>query len=382
MTERDPYDVLGVPRDATSDEIKKSYRRLAREHHPDANHGGNAGAAEAEFKAVAAAYEVLSDPERRDRFDRFGHTGSAGPGDPFAGFGDIFESFFGNSGFGGSGSPFGGGGFGGGGRRHAGPVSGEDLETVLEVDFEEAVFGSDAEVSVRTAVVCEDCEATGAAPGSSPETCSGCGGAGQVQRVRQSMLGQMVTSTACPTCSGRGQVIANPCGSCGGEGRSVEERSFTVQVRAGVDEGTTLRLTGRGAVGPRGGPAGDLYVRIQVRPHPIFERHGVDLLHRLHLPMTQAGLGVILDYETLDGVEELAIPRGTATGEVFRFRGRGVPHLQGRGRGDLVVEVHVDTPTELSEEAEALLRALADERGEVVADADGGLISKIRSAFR
>ena len=382
MSERDPYDVLGVPRDATADEIKKAYRRLAREHHPDANHSGNAGADEAEFKAVAAAYEVLSDTERRDRFDRFGHTGSAGPGDPFTGFGDIFESFFGNSGFGGSGSPFGGGGFGRGGQRRAGPVSGEDLEAVLEVDFEEAVFGSDAEVSVRTAVVCEACEATGAAPGSGAETCSGCGGAGQVQRVRQSMLGQMVTNTACPTCVGRGQVIPDPCGSCGGEGRSVEERSFTVEVRAGVDEGTTLRLTGRGAVGPRGGPAGDLYVRIRVRPHPIFERHGVDLLHRLHLPMTQAGLGVILDYETLDGVEELAIPRGTATGEVFRFRGRGVPHLQGRGRGDLVVEVHVDTPTELSEEAEALLRALADERGEVVADADEGLISKIRSAFR
>ena len=377
MTERDPYDVLGVSRDASGDEIKKAYRRLAREHHPDANHGGDAGAAEAEFKAVAAAYEVLSDPERRDRFDRFGHTGSAGPGDPFAGFGDIFESFFG-----GSGSPFGSGGFGGGGRRRAGPVSGEDLETVLEVDFEEAVFGTDAQVSVRTAVVCEDCEATGAAPGSGPETCGGCNGAGQVQRVRQSVLGQMVTSAACPTCSGRGQVIPDPCGACGGEGRSVEERSFAVQVRAGVDEGTTLRLTGRGAVGPRGGPAGDLYVRVRVRSHPVFERHGVDLLHRLHLPMTQAALGVVLDYETLDGVEELVVPSGTSTGEVFRFRGRGVPHLQGRGRGDLVVELHVDTPTDLSEEAEGLLRALADERGEVVADADEGLISRIRSAFR
>ena len=381
MTERDPYEVLGVARDASADEIKKAYRRLAREHHPDANHGGKAGVAEAEFKAVVAAYEVLSDPERRDRFDRYGHTGSAGPGDPFAGFGDIFESFFGNSGFGGSGSPFGGGGFGGGGRRRAGPVTGEDLEAVLEVDFEEAVFGAEEEVSVRTVVACEDCEATGAAPGSGPETCSGCGGAGQVQRVRQSMLGQMVTSTACPTCSGRGQVIPDPCGTCRGEGRSVEDRSFTVQVRAGVDEGTTLRLTGRGAVGPRGGPAGDLYVRVRVRAHPIFERHGVDLLHRLHLTMTQAALGVILDYETLDGVEELVIPRGTATGKVFRFRGRGVPHLQGRGRGDLVVEVHVDTPAELSEEAERLLRALADERGEVVADVDEGLISKIRSAF-
>ena len=376
MAERDPYEVLGVSRDASPDEIKKSYRRLAREHHPDTHQGEGAGAAEAEFKAVAAAYEVLSDPERRDRFDRFGHTGSAGPGDPFSGFGDIFESFFG-----GSGSPF-GGGFTGGGRRRSGPVSGEDLETVLEVGFEEAVFGADAEVSVRTAVACLDCEATGATPGSGPETCTHCGGAGQVQRVRQSLLGQMVTSSACTACSGRGQVMQDPCRTCSGEGRSVEDRSFTVQVRAGVDEGTTLRLSGRGAVGPRGGPAGDLYVRVRVGVHPVFERHGVDLLHRLHLPVTQVALGVILDYETLDGLEELVIPRGTSTGDVFRFRGSGVPHLQGRGRGDLLIEVHVDTPTELSEEADRLLRALADERDEVVAEPGEGLISKIRSAFR
>ena len=176
--------------------------------------------------------------------------------------------------------------------------------------------------------------------------------------------------------------MQDPCRTCSGEGRSVEDRSFTVQVRAGVDEGTTLRLSGRGAVGPRGGPAGDLYVRVRVGVHPVFERHGVDLLHRLHLPVTQVALGVILDYETLDGLEELVIPRGTSTGDVFRFRGSGVPHLQGRGRGDLLIEVHVDTPTELSEEADRLLRALADERDEVVAEPGEGLISKIRSAFR
>ena len=373
MTERDHYEVLGVARDASADEAKKAYRLLARQHHPDSNHGADATAAEAEFKAVAAAYEVLSDPERRARYDRFGHDGPGGAGgDPFGGFGDIFETFFG-------GSPFGGGG---GGRRRAGPTPGEDLEATLTVDFESAVFGSEEEVSVRTAVACADCEATGAAPGSGPEACGGCGGTGQVQRVRQSMLGQMVTATACPTCSGRGQVIPDPCRSCQGEGRMVEDRSFTVNVRAGVDEGTTLRLTGRGAVGPRGGPAGDLYVRLRVHRHPVFERHGADLLHRLEIPMTQAALGVVLDYETLDGAEELQIPRGTRSGEVFRFRGRGVPHLEGRGRGDLVVEVAVVTPTDLSDEAERLLRGLADERGEVVAEADEGLISRIRSAFK
>ena len=374
MAERDHYEVLGVSRDALPDEIKKAYRRLARQHHPDANHGADAAGAEVEFKAVAAAYEVLSDPERRARYDRFGHDASGrGAGDPFGGFGDIFETFFG-------GSPFGGGG---GGRRRAGPTPGEDLETTLEVDFTSAVFGSEEEVSVRTAVACGDCEATGAAPGSGgPEACGGCGGTGQVQRVRQSMLGQMVTATACPTCSGRGQVVPDPCRACHGEGRVVEDRSFTVTVRAGVDEGTTLRLTGRGAVGPRGGPAGDLYVRVRVRPHPVFERHGPDLLHRLEVPMTQAALGVVLDYETLDGTEELHIPRGTRTGEVFRFRGRGVPHLEGRGRGDLVIEVVVATPDDLTDEAERLLRELADERDEVVAEPDEGLISRIRSAFK
>jgi len=374
VAERDHYEVLGVSRDALPDEIKKAYRRLARQHHPDANHGADAAAAEVEFKVVASAYEVLSDPERRARYDRFGHDApGGGAGDPFGGFGDIFETFFG-------GSPFGGGG---GGRRRAGPTPGEDLETTLEVDFTSAVFGSEEEVSVRTAVACMDCEATGATPGSGgPEACGGCGGTGQVQRVRQSMLGQMVTATACPTCSGRGQVVPDPCRACRGEGRVVEDRSFTVNVRAGVDEGTTLRLTGRGAVGPRGGPAGDLYVRLRVRRHPVFERHGSDLLHRLEVPMTQAALGVVLDYEMLDGTEELQIPRGTRTGEVFRFRGRGVPHLEGRGRGDLVVEVVVATPDDLTDEAERLLRELADERGEVVAEPDEGLLSRIRSAFK
>ncbi|HCV34056.1 MAG TPA: molecular chaperone DnaJ, partial [Acidimicrobiaceae bacterium] len=327
MADRDHYEVLGVARGASADEIKKAYRRLARQLHPDANHGKQAVEAEAEFKAVVAAYETLSDPERRARYDRFGHDGSGSSSDPFGGFGDIFETFFG-------GSPFGGGG----GRRRSGPTPGEDLETTLEVEFEAAIFGSEEEVSVRTAVACIECEATGAVLGSGPETCGGCRGSGQVQRVRQSMLGQMVTAAACPTCSGRGQVITDPCGSCRGEGRVVEDRSFTVNVRAGVDEGTTLRLGGRGAVGPRGGPAGDLYVRLQVKSHPVFERHGFDLVHRLQLPMTQAALGVILEYETLDGVEELRIPRGTSSGEVFRFRGRGVPHLEGRGRGDLLVE--------------------------------------------
>jgi len=367
---RDHYEVLGVDRDADATEVKSAYRRLARQHHPDANDGDSA--AESEFKAVAASYKVLSDPEARQSYDRFGHDGpSAGmAGDPFGGINDIFESFFG------------GGGVGGGGRRRSGPRPGEDLETTILVDFEEAVFGSEEEITVRTAVACTSCEATGRTPGTSAEQCGGCRGSGQVRQVRQSVLGQMVTAAPCPTCSGRGEVFPDPCVDCRGEGRRVEECSFTVNVRAGVDDGTTLRLTGRGAVGPRGGPTGDLYVSVRVRPHPVFERHGTDLYHRLHLPVTQAALGVELDYETLDGDVEVRIPAGTQTGEVFRLRGSGVPHLQGRGRGDIVLEVVVDTPTGLSAEEDKLFRSLAVERGETVGEPGDGLISRIRSAFR
>ena len=367
---RDHYEVLGVDRDADAAEVKSAYRRLARQHHPDANDGDSA--AESEFKAVAASYKVLSDPEARQSYDRFGHDGpSAGmAGDPFGGINDIFESFFG------------GGGVGGGGRRRSGPRPGEDLETTILVDFEEAVFGSEEEITVRTAVACTSCEATGRTPGTSAEQCGGCRGSGQVRQVRQSVLGQMVTAAPCPTCSGRGEVFPDPCVDCRGEGRRVEECSFTVNVRAGVDDGTTLRLTGRGAVGPRGGPTGDLYVSVRVRPHPVFERHGTDLYHRLHLPVTQAALGVELDYETLDGDVEVRIPAGTQTGEVFRLRGSGVPHLQGRGRGDIVLEVVVDTPTDLSAEEDKLFRSLAVERGETVREPGDGLISRIRSALR
>mgnify|MGYP006088540715 FL=1 len=367
---RDHYEVLGIDRDADAAEVKSAYRRLARQHHPDANDGDSA--AESEFKAVAASYKVLSDPEARQSYDRFGHDGpSAGmAGDPFGGINDIFESFFG------------GGGVGGGGRRRSGPRPGEDLETTILVDFEEAVFGSEEEITVRTAVACTSCEATGRTPGTSAEQCGGCRGSGQVRQVRQSVLGQMVTAAPCPTCSGRGEVFPDPCVDCRGEGRRVEECSFTVNVRAGVDDGTTLRLTGRGAVGPRGGPTGDLYVSVRVRPHPVFERHGSDLYHRLHLPVTQAALGVELDYETLDGDVEVRIPAGTQTGEVFRLRGSGVPHLQGRGRGDIVLEVVVDTPTGLSAEEDKLFRSLAVERGETVGEPGEGLISRIRSALR
>jgi molecular chaperone DnaJ len=373
----DYYELLGVSRDATPDEIKKAYRRLARELHPDTNPDPSA---EERFKEVGLAYETLSDPQKRQRYDTFGPEGAAGGGagfDPFAGggLGDIFEAFFG----GGAGSPFGGGGRQ---RGPSGPPRGADMELAVELEFEEAVFGVARDVTLRLPVACGTCEATGAKPGTTATTCNECGGAGQVRRVRQSILGQMVTAGPCPRCGGVGEIVPEPCPSCRGEGRVTEERTYTIDVPAGVADGTTLRLTGRGSVGPRGGGAGDLYVHLRVRPHDRFERDGYHLIDELHLPMTQAALGASLLYETLDGEEELSIPPGTQTGRVFRLRGKGVPHVDGRGRGDLNVHVVVEVPTDLNDAQEGLLRQLAAARGEDVAPPEHGLMSRIRGAFK
>ena len=372
----DYYELLGVGRDATPDELKRSYRRLARELHPDTNPDPTA---EDRFKEIGLAYEVLADPERRRRYDRFGPEGAARGtgGDPTAGFGgglgDIFDAFFGGGG---------GGGFGGGGRGPSGPPPGADMEMTVDVTFEEAVFGVAKEVTLRVPVACATCDASGAAPGTTPERCGECGGTGQVRRVRQSILGQMVTAGPCTRCGGAGQTVAQPCPDCRGEGRRTEERSYTVDMPAGIDHRNTLRLSGRGAAGPRGGPNGDLYVHVRVAPHPRFTRDGLDLVHELHLPVTQATLGHHVAFETLDGVEDLVIPAGTQTGRVFRLRGRGVPRVDGRARGDLLIEVVVETPTELTREEEDLVRRLAVLRGEEVAAADTGLLSRIRSAFK
>jgi molecular chaperone DnaJ len=375
----DYYELLGVARNATPDELKKAYRKLARELHPDTNPDPTA---EERFKEINTAYETLSDPERRQRYDMFGadQPGMGGAGfDPFGGggaggLGDIFEAFFGGQG----GSPFGGGR--GGGR--GGPPRGADLEVALDLEFTEAVFGVSREMSVRVPVTCSTCSGSGAKPGTSPQTCAQCNGTGQVRRVRQSILGQMVTAGPCTTCHGMGETIAEPCSDCRGEGRKTEERTFTVDVPAGVDSGSTLRLSGRGAAGPRGGQNGDLYVHLRVAADKRFERAGYDLVEELHVPMTQAALGAHLQYETLDGTEDLVLPTGTQTGRVFRLRGRGVPHVNDRGRGDLLVRVVVDTPSSLSDDEEELLRKLAALRGDDVAPQEQGFFSKIRSAFK
>lgn len=371
----DHYGILGVTRQATEAEIKKSYRQLARQFHPDQNHDDPE--AEARFKEIANAYEVLGDPERRARYDRFGDDGLGGQGagggaGPFgANLGDIFESFFG-----GGGSPFGGGG------RPSGPPRGEDLETVLELDLSEAVFGGEQLVTVRTGVACEPCGTSGAQPGTGTSTCGECGGKGQVQRVRQSILGQMVTATQCPACGGQGQTIDEPCESCRGQGRTIEDVNYTVDVPAGVGSGSTLRLTGRGAAGPRGGAQGDLYVHISVREHPLFQRDGDDLLMHQPIGFAQAALGAELEIPTLEEPETLLVPVGTHSGRRFRLRGMGVPHVNGRGRGDLIVELVVQTPIDLTEEEEGLLRQFAELRAEHVAPSDPGFFRKVKSAFK
>ncbi len=372
----DYYELLGVSRNASDDDIKKAYRKRARELHPDAN--PDDPSAHEEFKDVSTAYETLRDPERRRRYDQFGPEGAArvGAGDPFGGagggLGDIFDAFFGGGG--------GGAGFGGG--RRGGPTRGNDLELLVELGFEEAVFGVRREIKLRAPVPCDTCEATGAAPGTSVTTCAGCGGTGEVRRVRQSILGQMVTASPCQRCGGQGQEISSPCTACRGEGRRTEEKTYEVDIPAGVDDGTQLRLPGRGGAGPRGGPLGDLYLHTRVRPHERFRRDGQDLIADLHVAMTQAALGAHLTFETLDGGEDLALPPGTQNGRVFELRGRGVPGGRGRPRGDLLVRVTVDTPTALDKEAEELLRRFAELRGEDVAPADTGFLSRIRSAFK
>lgn len=371
----DYYELLGVSRNASSEDIKKAYRQLARQLHPDTR--PDDPEAETRFKEITRAYEVLADPEQRRRYDAFGPEGVNGgaSADPFAAgtINDIFETLFG-------GSPFGGGG--GRGRGPSGPPRGADLEKTLELEFEDAVFGSEQSLTVSTAVACKTCGATGAAEGTEAVTCAECRGSGQIQKVRQSFIGQMVTTSPCSRCGGTGEVIASPCRDCGGEGRRNEDRTYTVDIPAGVDDGSTLRLSGRGAVGPRGGPAGDLYVHLRVKPHPRFERAGVNLVSELRIPYTQAVLGTTIELDTLDGAEPLEIDRGTASGTVYRLRGKGVPHLERRSRGDLLVTVVVDVPTELDEDEEELVRRLAELRGDEVSPPGARILSRLRTAFK
>jgi molecular chaperone DnaJ len=367
----DYYEVLGVARNATDDEIKRAYRSLARQYHPD---GNPAPEAEAMFKEISVAYETLKDPERRRRYDLFGddsaRAGAGGAQGPEGfGFGDIFDAFFG-------GDPF-------GNRGAAGPPRAPDAETVVHLELKDAAFGTTATVEIRLPVACERCEGSGCEPGTHPARCDVCGGAGEVREVRRSILGQIVTAAPCVACSATGSRIPTPCKECRGDGRVRASRSIDVEVPAGVDDGQRLRLSGRGPAAPRGGAPGDLYVTVRVAADERFERQGEDLLHVRKIAFTQAALGTHLDIETLEGAEELIVAPGTQPGHVFRLKGRGVPALRGRGRGDLLVRVDVDVPTGLSAEEDELVRSLAELRGEAVANPpEKGVFSRLRSAFQ
>jgi molecular chaperone DnaJ len=374
----DYYALLGVAPNATDDEIKKAYRQLARQYHPDAN--PDDPEAESRFKEISVAYETLRDPERRRRYDMFGPEGAAGAGAGAGAYGagsfglnDLFDAFFG-------GDVFGGGG-GRGGR--AGPAPGPDVEATMVLTLQEVVFGAKKTVDLRMPVACETCDGSGCEPGTHPETCPTCGGSGEVRQVRRSLLGQLVTAGPCPQCSATGQIIPSPCPTCHGDGRVNGTRQLEIDVPAGIDDGQRLRLAGRGAAAARGGPNGDLYVSVRVEPHPDFERRGDDLHRVVRVAMTQAALGTHIKLSTLDGEQDLVIPPGTQHGRLFQLKGHGVPSLRSGRRGDLVVEIAVEVPTKLGPEEADLLQQFAALRGEEVAPPkDHGFFSRIRSAFQ
>lgn len=368
---RDYYEVLGVGKEADSKEIKSAYRKLALKYHPDRSQESDA---EEKFKEISEAYAVLSDPDKRKQYDQFGHAGIDGrysQEDIFRGvdFEDLLRGF----GFGGGGGGFGGGSifdmfFGGGGRGgRRGPARGRDLRYDLTMTLEEVATGLETSIDVPRMEKCPTCDGTGAKPGTSPQTCDQCNGSGQVTRVQNTPFGQMMTSTTCSKCGGRGQIVSDPCSECRGSGRVRKTRTISVKIPAGVETGQHLRLGGQGEASPDpGGEAGDLYVFVNVRPHPLFKRADDDLLYESPLSITQAALGTDLEVPTLDGKRaRVKIPAGTQSGSVFRLKGKGVPRLHGfGGTGDMHVRVNVKTPTSLSGRQKELLEELAAEFGE------------------
>ncbi len=382
---RDYYGILGVAKNASDQEIKRAYRRLARELHPDVNPSDDA---QHKFGEVTTAYEVLSDPQKRKIVDLGGDpldngAGARGGGDPFQGFGglgDIMDAFFG--------AATGGGGRGGGPRSRVQP--GSDALIRISLTLEECATGVDKEITVDTAILCDQCRGNGTAPGGTVKTCDTCNGQGEIQSVQRSFLGQVVTARPCPVCHGYGEVITDPCRQCGGDGRVRARRTVTAKVPAGVGDGMRIRLSGQGEVGPGGGPAGDLYVEVDEEPHDVFLREGHDLHCNLRVPMTTAALGAQVQLETLvDGEFDLDLDPGTQPGAELVLTGKGMPRLRssGRvdGRGDLHVHIDVMVPTRLDESQRELLRELAQQRGEDVPTLasngrSGGLFSKLRGA--
>jgi molecular chaperone DnaJ len=370
-TKRDYYEVLGVGRGASADEIRRAYRELAKQHHPDRNDGAGAE----QFKEIQEAYEVLSDRERRSTYDRFGNLGTNGGGfgssGPFstAGFGieDIFDSFFGTR---------------SSTRQRQRVQRGDDLRVDITLSFEESVFGISREISFPRLEVCTTCSGKGVEPGTSPISCVRCGGTGELRRVHQSLFGQFVNVSICDHCNGRGSVITDPCKECRGRGSVRSTRRLEVNIPAGIDDGSQIRLSGEGDAGPQGGLPGNLYLVVHVEPHRYFRRQGNDLLLEVRIDFPRAALGGEIEIPTLDGSTVLKIPPGTQGGRVMRVRAKGVPHLNSNGRGDLQVRLTVVTPTELTTEQRKLLKQLAETfDGQAGPQENKGLFDKVKDAF-
>jgi molecular chaperone DnaJ len=343
---RDYYEVLGVSRDASNEEIKKAFRRLAFEYHPDRNREDGA---EAKFKEVNEAYEVLSDADKRASYDQFGHSGAEGlfgrgfEGFDFGGFGDIFEAFFGGTGT----------------TTRQTPRQGSDLRYKVSISFEEAALGCEKEIEISRVEVCDTCRGTRSKPGSQPERCPNCDGSGQIRRVQRSLFGQFINTTVCNQCHGEGRLVTEPCPDCKGSGTQKHKRRISVNVPAGVDDGNGIRLSGEGDAGSRGGSAGNLYVVLSVAEHEYFEREGDDVIYELSVNFAQAALGTELEIPTLYGTTKLKIPAGSQSGRVFRLKDKGINHLHGHGRGDQLVQLRVVTPESLNKEQRKLFEELA-----------------------
>ncbi len=373
MTQRDYYEVLGVSRSATQDELKAAFRRLARQYHPDVNDSPDA---EEHFKEINEAFAVLSDEQRRGAYDRYGHEGVRGPnGMPnftvdFSDFADIFGDLFGFGGFGRTSQ-----------RARNAPRRGADLQYRLDLAFEDAVFGVEKEIEITRDELCVTCNGSGAEPGTSPIRCSTCNGSGEVRRTRQTILGSMVQVTTCPTCNGQGETISTPCHTCKGRGLERRNRKKVISVPAGVDSGTQIRLAGEGQPGVNGGPNGNLFIAIKVKAHKYFHRREYDVLLDLNVNIAQATLGADVEIPTVDGPTMLKIPNGTQPGKILRLRDKGIPKLRGNGRGDQLVVINVEVPINVNNDQRQLFEQLAESLGSEVRPQERGFLDWLKEAL-
>ncbi|MFS0751393.1 molecular chaperone DnaJ [Oceanobacillus sp. 1P07AA] len=374
MSKRDYYEILGIDKSASQDEIKKSYRKLARKYHPDVNKEEDAAD---KFKEVKEAYEVLSDDQKRAQYDQFGHSGPQSQGfgggfgggaQDFGGFGDIFDMFFGG---------------GGRSRDPNAPQQGNDLQYTMILNFEEAVFGKETDIEIPKEETCDTCNGSGAKPGTKPKTCSHCNGSGQLNQEQNTPFGRVVNRRVCNYCEGSGKIIPEKCNTCGGSGKVQKKKKIHISIPAGIDEGQQIRVAGKGEAGKNGGPAGDLFVVIKVRPHDFFVREGDHIFCELPLTFAQAALGDELEVPTVHGKVKVKVPAGTQTGKTFRIKGKGAPNVRGRGHGDQHIKIKVMTPTNLSEKQKELLREFNELGGnESTDEPDDNIFQRFRRAFK